>query len=190
MSERGRKSMPWSVKLSRSIEWPLKPVQPRKPRRTIFFILFIVLVLLLGSRTAISNWVELLWFNSLGYGEVFWKSRVLNWSVFAGFTVLTFAILYGVFAALRRAHLADLPDTHTIFVGGNPIELPVATGLRVVAVGIGALVGFATGATMGQQWPTIALFWYAPRIGQNAAAAMPVPIFGNTLSFYFFTLPE
>jgi hypothetical protein len=167
----------------------MKPVQPRKPRRTLIIVLFIVIVILLGSRTAISNWVELLWFNSLGYGEVFWKSRVLNWSVFAGFAVLTFAILYGVFAALRRAHLADLPDTHTIFVGGNPIELPVATALRVVAVGIAAIVAFATGATMGQQWPTIALFWYAPRIGQNASAAMPDPIFGNTLSFYFFTLP-
>ncbi len=85
-----------------------------------------------------------------------------EWGTFAAFAALTFLILFAVFLALRHSHAADLPDTHTIFVGGRPIELPVAKFLHIVAV-IGALViAVATGFAMESQWPTLALYWYAP----------------------------
>ena len=88
------------------------------------------------------------------------------------------------FLALRHSHAADLPDTHTIFFGGRPIELPVAKFLRTIAV-IGALViAVATGFAMESQWPTLALYWYAP-----PAANVTDPIFGRPLGFYLFTLP-
>ena len=119
--------------------------------------------ILIGGRTAISYWVDLLWFRSLGYASVFWKTCGLEWGTFAAFAVLTFLILLRRFLALRARHAADLPETHTIFFGGQPIELPVAKALRIVAV-IGALlIAIVTGFAMEAQWPTLALYWYAPQ---------------------------
>jgi hypothetical protein len=120
--------------LAHSIDWPQKAT-PHRPRNRTFLILIalIVVVLLFSARTFLSLWVDLLWFRSLGYGQVFWTTRKLEWCIFAGFAILTFAILYGAFSALRRTHLTDLPATHTIFVAGNPIELPIAPVLRAAA---------------------------------------------------------
>ena len=144
-----------------------------------------VAVIVFGSRTALSYWVDLLWFRSLGYGDVFWKTRSLEWGIFAAFAVVTFLILYGAFSALRRAHSADLPADHTIFIQGNAVKLPVASALHMIAAGLSLVVALATAAAMEAQWPTLALYWYAPRTTGSVAD----PIFGLPLNFYLFTLP-
>lgn len=160
--------------------------EPSRPRRRGILFLFVVLaVILLGSRTAIAYWVDLLWFRSLGYGDVFWRTRLLQWSVFAGFAVATFVILFGAFAVLKRAHVDDLPSTHSILVGGQQFHLPVERVLRILAIIAATLISLATGAAMSAQWPDLALYWYAPR----GAGAVADPIFGRPLNFYFFTLP-
>lgn len=167
------------------IEWPRLP-EPKRPRRRIFYFLIAFLVIaLFFSRSAISYWVDLLWFSSLGYEPVFWKSQTIEWGVFAAFAALTFLILYLAFSALKRAHRSDMPERHTIFIGGNAIELPVAPVIRWVALGASVLISLATGAALAAQWPVLALFWNAPRGAQSAAD----PIFGLPLNFYLFTLP-
>jgi uncharacterized membrane protein (UPF0182 family) len=172
-------------KLPETIDWPLHTQPPRPHRRKFFFLIAIVAAIALGSRTAISYWVDLLWFSALGYSPVFWKTLSLEWGVFAGFFAFTFVILLGAFSALRRAHAADLPRTHTILFAGQSIDLPVATVLRVIGVAGALLVALATAAAMEAQWPALALFWYAPR----TAGAVSDPIFGRGLDFYLFTLP-
>jgi hypothetical protein len=174
--------------LAHSIDWPTKSDSPRPRNRVLFAVIaLIVIVILFSARTLLSLWVDLLWFHSLGYGQVFWTTRKLEWGIFAGFTLLTFAILYGAFSALRRAHLADLPATHTVFIAGNPIELPIAPVLRAAAGLLSAIIALGTGASMQAQWPTLALFWYAP--APAGPAAVLDPIFGRPLTFYLFTLP-
>ena len=42
-----------------------------------------------------------------------------------------------------------------------------------------------TGTGMMAEWPTLALYWYAP----HAAGGVLDPIFGRPLNFYLFTLP-
>jgi len=166
-----------------TIDWPT-PGKSRRPRLLVYLVIAVVLVIFIGSRTAVSYWVDLLWFGSLGYSSVFWKSFSLEWGTFAAFAVLTFLILLGAFLVLRHSHAADLPETHTIFFGGRPFELPVAKFLRIVAV-VGALViSLATGIAMESQWPTLALYWYAPHV-----SSVTDPIFGRPLGFYLFTLP-
>ena len=172
-------------KLPETIDWPLHAQPPRPHRRKILFVIAIVAAIVLGSRTAISYWVDLLWFRSLGYGEVFWKTRILEWGVFAGFALLTLVILLGVFWALNRAHSADLPVSHTVLFAGQSLDLPVATVLRFVALIGSLLVAVATGGAMESQWPDLALYWYAPRVTGTIAD----PIFGRPLNFYLFTLP-
>src|SRR6185437_7497453 len=63
-------------------------------------------------------------------------------------------------------------------------RLPVEPILRLIAIAASLLIALASGAVMMAQWPTLALYWYAPR-----TASVGDPIFGRPLSFYLFTLP-
>src|ERR1700693_2859198 len=168
-----------------SIDWP--PTRAARPRRRgrLLFILAVLAVLFFGGRTTLSNYVDLLWFRSLGYGDVFWKTLSLEWGVFAAFAAATFLILYGSFLALKRAHLADLPTGHTILIGGRPVKFPVEPALHLFALGVSLVIAAAIGAGMMAEWPTLALFWYAPR----TTGGVVDPIFGKPLNFFLFTLP-
>ena len=169
-----------------TIDWSIhERSSPPRRRRLVLFIA-VVLVVLFSSRTTVSFWVDLLWFRSLDYGEVFWKTRSLEWGVFAGFTVATFVILFGVFLALQRVHADDLPSTHTVVIAGRAVHLPVRSGLRLAAIILATMIALVTGGAMAAQWPALALYWYAPG---TTAGAVADPIFGKPLHFYLFTLP-
>ncbi|MGA3127388.1 MAG: UPF0182 family protein [Candidatus Korobacteraceae bacterium] len=166
-----------------SIDWP-RASSPRRSRRFLL-VLALIAVIAFGGRTSLSYYLDVLWFSSLGYGGVFWKTLSLQWTVFAVFTAATLFILYGSFLALKRASLAALPASHTIFIGGQPVALPVNAILRVIGPGASLFIALATGAAMMAEWPTLALYLYAPR----ATGGVVDPIFGRPLNFYLFTLP-
>src|SRR5712671_5028958 len=168
-----------------SIDWPRMHPPRRRRRRFLLLILAVLAVIVFLGRTALSYYVDLLWSKSLGYGDVFWKTLGLQWGIFAAFAAATFVILYGSFLALKRAHLPDLPSGHTIFIGGQPLKLPVEPVLRLIALGLSLAIAVATGAGMMLEWPTIALFRYAP---SNAGGFLD-PVFGKPLNFFLFTLP-
>jgi uncharacterized protein len=158
---------------------------PRRRSRFFLLILATLAVIVLGGRTALSYYVDVLWFESLGYGDVFWKTLGLQWGMFSVFAAATFLILYGSFLALRRAHLPNLPSGHTILIGGQPLKLPVEPVLHLIALGLSLVIAVATGAAMMGEWPTMALFRYAP----PASGDFVDPIFGKPLNFFLFTLP-
>src|SRR5436309_5518108 len=169
-----------------TIDWP---PHRRSRRRGLILLLVVAGVLLLGGGTALSYYVDALWFDSLGYGAVFWKTLNLQATVFSTFTLATFVILYGSFVALKPPRLGELTG-FPILINGQPIKLPVEPVLRLIAIVASLLIAFATGAGMMAQWSTLALWWYArgdalPR----AAAGVVDPIFGRPLPFYLFTLP-
>jgi hypothetical protein len=168
-----------------TINWPKLTTPPRRRRGGLIFLIAIIAVIVLGSRTALSYWVDLLWFKSLGYGDVFWKARGLQWGIFAAFAALTFLILFGIFSALKRAHRDDLPSDHTVFIAGQEVKLSLKPVLRIISIGGSLIVAVITGGAMAAQWQTLALWWYAPQ----TAGAMADPIFGKPLGFYLFTLP-
>ncbi len=157
----------------------------RRGRRPLLIFAGIALVLLFTGRTILSEWVGLLWFESLGFGSVFWKTLRLEAGSFAFFTALTFLLLFGTFSLLRRFHQEDLPSAHAIVVAGQRVSLSVAPALRWLAVGLSGVIAFLTGLVMMAHWPTLALFWYAPRTGAGSVD----PIFAKPLTFYLFTLP-
>ena len=158
---------------------------PRRGRRKIFFLIAILAVILFGARTALSYFVDALWFQSLGYSDVFWKTLGLQWGIFAAFAIITFAALFGAFSLLRRAHVDDLPSGHTIIIGGQPLKLSVEPVIRFLALGVSLLISAASGAAMMAEWPTLALFLYAPGSSGNLVD----PIFSKPLNFFLFTLP-
>ena len=159
--------------------------QPPRRRPRIFLpVLAILVVILFSSRTALSYYVDALWFDSLGYRDVFRKTISLQWAVFAAFFAATFLFLYGWFLALRRAYRSDLPDDHLMIVGGQPLKLPVKRILRLLGLVVSLVVALITGSSVMMDWPTFALFWYAPR-----TTGAVDPIFGKSINFYLFTLP-
>ena len=164
-----------------SIDWPHPP---RHSRRRFFLVIAVVAGIYFGSRAALSYYVDVLWFASLGYRDVFWKTLSLQWGIFAACAAATFLILYGSFLALKRAHLPDLPDGHTILIGGQPVKLPVEPVLRLIAIGISLAIAAASGAAMMEEWPTLALLWYA-----RPTPSVQDPIFGKSLNFFLFALP-
>ena len=168
-----------------SMDWPRLQPPPRRQRRRFFLIIIAVLAAIAFSgRTAVSYYVDVLWFGSLGYRDVFWKTLSLQWGIFAAFAAATFIVLFGSFLVLKRAHLADLPPGHTILIGGQPVKLPVEPVLRFIALGVSFVIAVATGGAMTGEWQTLALFWYAPR-----TTAIVDPIFAKPLHFFLFALP-
>jgi uncharacterized protein len=154
-------------------------------RRRILPLIALALGVFLCGRIGLSYWVDLLWFQSLGYGEVFWKSIALQTTDFVFFAGTTFLVLYGALSAIRRSHEADLPRAHAIVIAGEPINLSVQPVLRVISLIVSIAIACMTGLTLMGNWPTLALFWYAP----HAAGNMVDPIFGKPLNFFLFTLP-
>ena len=170
--------------MPQSVDWPRRGRSQRR-RRPFVLILVVLALIFFGGRTALSYYVDLLWFRSLGYGDVFWKTVNLHWEIFAVFAAATFLILYGSFLFLKRAHVPDLPDGHTIIIGGKPLKLPVGPVLRLIALGISLFVAAVAGTAMMAEWPILALFWYAPHM----PGGIVDPIFGKPLNFFLFTLP-
>ena len=151
----------------------------------LLLLAIIVFVVFVAGRTAISYWVDLLWFRSLGYGGVFGKMLGLQAGFFAAFGVMTFLLLYGAFSAIRRSHQADLPSAHAIVIAGRPVSLSVEPALRLISLAVSVAIAVVTGASMVGEWSTLALFWTAP----HATGSVIDPIFGKPLNFFLFTLP-
>ena len=165
----------------------LEPGRPRNPRRlrTLIVFLIVVAAVFFGAKAALSYWVDLLWFRSLGYADVFWTTWRIEWGVFALFSIATFGLLYGAFLALKRASQASLPSDRQILLGGQPVNFSIEPVLRIVGI-VGSLVAaLVSGASMMAEWPTLALFLYAP----HATGSISDPIFGRPLNFFLFTLP-
>ncbi len=165
-----------------SIEWR----RPRSSRRRFLLIVALIAILLFGSRTTVSYYVDALWFGSLGYGDVFRKTLSLQWGVFAAFFAATFLILYGWFLALKRAYQPDLTSGGIIFIGRQPVKLPVERILSLIVLVALLAIAAATGAGARAEWPTFALYGYAP---PPTPGGVVDPIFGKPLGFYLFTLP-
>src|SRR5262245_12774936 len=169
--------------MAETSDWP--PKRTRRDRGRLFLIAALV-VLLISAGTALSYYVDALWFESLGFVDVFWKTLNLQAAAFLVFSVITFLVIYGSFLAFKPADFGEGGTGGTIIVNGQPVQIPVGPALRVIALGVSALVALITGAGMMSAWPTLALAWY----GRAAAGGASVdPIFGRPLTFYLFTLP-
>ncbi len=166
-----------------TLDW--QPSRPRR-RRGWLVLLALLAVVILGAGTALSYYVDALWFSSLGFLSVFWTTLNIEAVVFTLFAGVTFAILYGALLALKPGRLAELTGG-TILINGQPIKLPVGPVLRLLTGVIALVVAVLTGFGMMAQWQTLALYWYGAPAGPADTALDP--IFGRPVTFYLFTLP-
>src|SRR5262245_19323542 len=169
--------------MAETIDW--QPRRPPKKRRGGRIVFAVIIVLLFAGGTVLSYYVDALWFDSLGYGDVFWKSLRLQSQIFVVFFVATFAILYAAFTLLKPPRFGEMAG-FPVVVNGQPIRLPVEPVVRLAGVAGAALVAFISGARMTAEWMTLALYW-------NGAGDSPLsnvdPIFFRNVHFYLFTLP-
>lgn len=164
----------------------LPPRSHRSHRRGVLVAVAVVLViLLLSTRTMLSWYVDNLWFGSLGYASVFWKSLRLQWMAFGISAVCTFGLLYGWVLLLLRTTGPEMRNAGTIVIGTRVITLPVTTVLRLGGLLLSLLIAVIAGSAMASEWPRFALYWYQHAVAGQAAD----PIFGRTVNFYLFTLP-
>src|SRR5437764_6165274 len=165
-----------------TIDWP----PPRRPSRGRgrLFALVVAGLLLLSAGTALSYYVDALWFGSLGVADVFWRTLNVQAAIFSGFTIVTFVVLYGSFLALKPARLGELAGL-PILINGQPIKLPVEPVIRLAALGGSLVIAAATGAAMMSDWNIFALYWQAGSDAvRGAGSPMIDPIFGRPLPFY------
>ncbi len=169
-----------------TIDWP-----PPRRRRGRFFIIAVLAAMFLGGGTALSFYVDSLWFTSLGFRDVFYTTLRTQGLVFTVFFSLTLVILYGAFLAMKPARLGELAGG-TILINGQPVRLPVEPVIQMAGMVGSLVIAAGSGLGMAAQWQRFALYWYnTPEILGTAAAvgAAPDPIFGRPLAFYMFTLP-
>ncbi len=160
-------------------------ISSRFGRRTLLTIAIALFALFVGFRIALSTWVDLLWFRSLGFGAVFIRTLALECTTLAVFTLVTFFILLGAFTLVRKSNEADLPAGRALVLGNRSINIAAGPILRILSIAVAAGIALVTGVTMLPEWSTLALFWYAP----HSSGPITDPIFGKPLNFFLFTLP-
>jgi uncharacterized protein len=175
---------------------PFDPIDLRRHRsgrrRSVLLIVALLFLLFVGGGALVSYYVESLWFGSLGYGDVFWKTINLQAAVFTVSGGATFLALYGAFRALKPPHFGEFGTGGVIFINNQPVKVPVGPLLSLIAVLVATVVALGTAAGLAAEWPTLALWWYSHAAAAPATAAAQQtidPIFGRPLGFYLFTLP-
>ena len=154
-------------------------------RRTLLFIFLVLFIILFSTRTLISYYVDSLWFASLGYASIFWRTLSYQWICFGVAFVATFGVLYAWFSALRHGCREELASAGTLRFGNQSYELPVAPVLRIAGLLGSLLIALVAGAAFMNEWARFALYFTAP-----AGASDPRdPVLGKTVGFYLFTLP-
>ena len=65
---------------SRVVDWP-PPRRPPRRNRGVLLLVAVLVAIMFGGGTALSYYVEALWFRSLGFADVFWKTVTLQVAV-------------------------------------------------------------------------------------------------------------
>jgi uncharacterized protein len=155
----------------------------RRPLQILIGVAVGILLVILLGRALARLYTELLWFQQLGYAEVY-RTRLIE-----GLTIRVTATLFGgalVFASLWFV-VGQIGAVHLRRRFGN-IEIAEQVRPALVLVGIAALSLF-TGL-----WLSGTIFTPAGTLSvmawlRHASWGLAEPLFGHDVSFYVFTLP-
>src|SRR6202048_3508432 len=157
------------------------PKLTRRSRILIAVALAVVLLLLFGPRM-IDAYVDWLWFGELGYRSVFTTKLVTRIVVFLVAAVVVGGVVFGALALAYRSRPVFVPTTGP----NDPVaryRTAVMTRLRLIGIGVPALIGVLTGFLAPTYWDRVQLFIHGGSFG------IADPQFGKDLGFYAFDLP-
>ena len=164
------------------------PPQRSGRGRAGLLLVIALAVLLFGGGTALAYYVDALWFDSLGYAQVFWTILQLQGLILVVAGAATFIAVYGAFLALKPARFGEIGNDGVIIINDRPVRLPVGPVLSIIAVVLAAMVALGTAVGLMSEWSTIALWWHGNDAIASGARNVD-PIFGRPIAFYLFTLP-
>jgi uncharacterized membrane protein (UPF0182 family) len=163
----------------------MRPVarMPKLTRRSriLIAIALAVIVLLLAGPRLIDAYVDWLWFGELGYRSVFTTVLVTRLAVFLLVGLAVGGIVFGGLALAYRTRPVFVPSN-----GNDPVvryRAAVMSRLRLVGIGIPAVIGLLAGIIAQTYWVRILLFLHGGDFGVRD------PQFGKDLGFYAFDLP-
>jgi uncharacterized protein len=157
------------------------PKLTRRSRILITIALAVVLLLLIGPRL-VDAYVDWLWFGELGYRSVFTTQLVTKLVVFLVVWALVGSIVFGALALAYRTRPVFVPTTGP----NDPVaryRTAVMSRLKLIGIGIPAVIGFFAGIVAQTYWERIQLFLHGGDFG------IKDPQFGMDLGFYAFQLP-
>ena len=166
-----------------------EPQRPPRPpgRRGLtgrLALLAAVVVLFFGAGTLISWYVEALWFDSLGYGDVFWKTLGLKTGTFWAFTAVTFVLLFAAFRLLRPVGAAG----RLLYLNGQEVTFSLQPVITIASWVVAFFVSLAAGSgddgRSGRRSRSTCTPRQPPASTPRSTRSSDGPI-----PFYLFTLP-
>lgn len=154
----------------------------RSRRPSALIITIIIIAVLLGIFVAASGfYTDILWFNQVGYSEVFWTERLARALVFAAaFLVMGVLVWLSLFLAFRtrpKGAAQNVSDSVARY------QSMLTSMRRLLMFGLPVLMGVFAGSAAQANWQNILLFLNQEPFGQTD------PQFGLDYAFYVFTLP-
>ncbi|MGN0065344.1 MAG: UPF0182 family protein, partial [Nocardioides sp.] len=151
--------------------------------RTIVLTLGIMGVLLVALSTFSAFWTDRLWFDSVGFVDVFtsiWFTRAALFGVFGGLMAATVAVSM---ALAYRFRPMLFPGVNSPSDGLDRYRQSIAPIVGWLVAGISALMGVAAGLSASGQWRTFMMWRNGEEFGTTD------PYFGRDHGFFIFDLP-
>ena len=151
-------------------------------RPSALIITIIIIAVLLGIFVAASGfYTDVLWFNHLGYSEVFWTERLSRAVIFGvAFLVMGLLVWLSLSLAFRNRPKGAAQNVNESVARYQSM---LTSMRRLLMFGLPALMGLFAGSAAQANWDNVLLFFNQEPFGQTD------PEFGLDFSFYVFTLP-
>ncbi len=148
------------------------------------FAILAIILLFIALSAAKNVWTDWLWFDSLGYREVFTKRLFTRlWLFFAGAGAFLFFFLLNAWIAERLGRSREpsvLPPDTLVLVQGFT---------RIGIAGAAVLFALVFGLTASGQWENMLLFIEGQAFTDSMGAPLADPLWSHNPAFYVFELP-
>ncbi|MDR6413786.1 UPF0182 family protein [Pseudarthrobacter sulfonivorans] len=161
---------------------PIPPGRPPSRRGALTPTLIVVALAVVGFIFFANVWTDVLWYQQLGYFEVFVTENLSRILIFlAGFALMFLAVFFAIRIAYH-ARPVYAPDSE-MRDNLNRYQAQLEPVRRVVMVGLPILFGLFAGSAAASQWQKVLLFFNQEPFGKED------PLFKLDISFYVMTLP-
>jgi uncharacterized membrane protein (UPF0182 family) len=151
------------------------------PSRLIGLLVGVLVVLAVGGQ-AVPFYTDWLWFQEVGYRQVFLTTLAYRGGLFVAVALGT-----AVFLAVNLTVAARTSRPDVLWELEDQLGLPgrviIEPLLRRFLPVVLALVAFVAGARASAHWPVVLAYFHAVPFGR------PDPLFERDLAFFIFTLP-
>ncbi|MEO5780216.1 MAG: UPF0182 family protein [Arthrobacter oryzae] len=156
--------------------------RPPTRRGALTPTLIVVAAIVIGFIFFANVWTDILWYQQLGFFEVFLTENLARIAIFFTGFALMFTPMFFAIRIAYHSRPVYAPDSE-IRDNLNRYQAQLEPVRRVVMVGLPVLFGLFAGSAASSQWQKVLLFLNQVPFGKTD------PEFGLDISFYLMTLP-